>query len=197
MAIKTFIGLLVGLILASVHLAEAQQAGKIPRIGYQSASSSGENNEEAFRQGLRELGYVEGQNIVIEWRFAQGKPAQVRRNAAELVQLKVDVIVTGGVADTRAAKGATSTIPIVMTNDTDPVGEGLVASLARPGGNITGLASLSVELGGKLLELLKDTLPRLSHVIGLRGPGAQGSTVTLKDTEGAARSLGLKLQFGW
>ena len=175
--------------------AAAQQPTKIPRIGYQSASSSGENNEEAFRQGLRELGYVEGQNIVIEWRFAEGKPDQVRRNAAELVQLKVDVIVTGGVADTRAAKGATSTIPIVMTNDTDPVGEGLVASLARPGGNVTGLASLSVELGGKLLELLKETLPRLSHVIGLRGPGSQGSTVTLKDTEAAARSLGLKLQF--
>ena len=150
---------------------QAQQPKKVPRIGYQSASSSGENNEEAFRQGLRELGYVEGENIVIEWRFAQGKLAQVRRNAAELVQLKVDVIVTGGAADTRAARGATSTIPIVMTNETDPVGAGLVASLARPGGNITGMASLSVELGGKLLDLLKETLPRLSHVIGLRGPG--------------------------
>jgi putative tryptophan/tyrosine transport system substrate-binding protein len=114
---------------------------------------------------------------------------------AELVQLKVDVIVTGGAADTRAAKEATSTIPIVMANETDPVGAGLVASLARPSGNITGLASLSVELGGKLLDLLKETLPRLSHVIGLRGPGSQASTVTLKDTEAAARSLGLKLQF--
>src|SRR5439155_15655076 len=98
--------------------------------------------EEAFRQGLRELGYVEGQNIVIEWRFAVGKPDQVPRNAAELVQLKVDVIVTGGAADTGAAKEATTTIPIVMTNESDPVGTGFVASLSRPGGNITGLASL-------------------------------------------------------
>ena len=116
-------------------------------------------------------------------------------NAAELVQLKVDVIVTGGSADTRAAKAATSTIPIVMTNESDPVGAGVVASLARPGGNITGLASLSAELRGKLVELIKETLPRLSHVIDLRGPGALGSTVTMEDTEAAARSLGLKLQF--
>jgi putative ABC transport system substrate-binding protein len=186
---------LSALLYALCVAAQAQQPKKIPRIGYQSASSSGENNEEAFRQGLRELGYVEGENIVIEWRFAQGKLAQVRRNAAELVQLKVDVIVTGGAADTRAAKGATSTIPIVMTQDTDPIADGFVTSLARPGANITGLASLSVELGGKLLDLLKETLPRLSHVIGLRGPGSLGSTVTVKDTEAAARSLGLKLQF--
>jgi ABC-type uncharacterized transport system substrate-binding protein len=172
----------------------AQQTKKVPRIGYQSASSSGENNEEAFRQGLRELGYVEGQNIVIEWRFAEGKPDQVRRNAAELVRLKVDVIVTGGVADTLAAKEATSTIPIVMTNDTDAVGTGLVASLSRPGGNVTGLSSLSNELRGKLLELLKETLPRLAHVFALQGPGTQRSSVTMKETEGVARSLGLKLQ---
>ena len=173
---------------------EAQQPTKVPRIGYQSAGSSAER-EDAFRQGLRELGYVEGQNIVIERRFAQGKPDQVPRNAAELVQLKVDVIVTGGSTDTRAAKGATSTIPIVMTNDGDPVGTGIVASLARPGGNITGLATLSSELDGKRLELLKETLPGLSHVVALRGPGPQRSTVTLKETEDAARSLGLKLQF--
>jgi putative ABC transport system substrate-binding protein len=174
--------------------AEAQQPAKIPRIGYQSAGSSGER-EEAFRRGLRELGYVEGQNIIIEWRFAQGKADQVPRNAAELVRLKVDVIVTGGSTDTRAAKGATSTIPIVMTNDSDPVGTGIVASLARPGGNITGLATLSSELDGKRLELLKETLPGLSDVVALRGPGPQRSTVTLKETEDAARSLGLKLQF--
>ena len=148
----------------------AQQPTKVPRIGYQGAGSPDEN-EEAFRQGLRELGYIEGQNIVIEWRFAEGKLDQVPRNAAELVRLKVDVIVTGGAGDTRAAKAATSTIPIVMTNDSDPVGTGLVASLARPGGNITGLASLSAELRGKLLELLKETLPRLSHVVALHGPG--------------------------
>jgi putative tryptophan/tyrosine transport system substrate-binding protein len=174
--------------------AEAQQPAKIPRIGYQSAGSSGER-QEAFRQGLRELGYVEGQNIVIEWRFAQGKPDQVPRNAAELVQLKIDVIVTGGSTDTRAAKGATSTIPIVMTNDGDPVGTGIVVSLARPGGNITGLSTLSSELDGKRLEQLKETLPGLSHVVALRGPGPQRSKVTLKETEVAARSFGLKLQF--
>jgi putative tryptophan/tyrosine transport system substrate-binding protein len=175
-------------------VATAQQPKKVPRIGYQSAGSSGER-EEAFRQGLRELGYVEGQNIVIEWRFAQGKPDQIPRNTAELVRLNVDVIVTGGSTDTRAAKVATSTIPIVMTNESDPVGNGLVASLARPGGNITGLTTLSAELTGKRLELLKETLPRLSHVVAIRGPGPERSGVTLKETEDAARSLGLKLQF--
>ena len=128
------------MLIAVSSSADAQQPTKIPRIGYQSASSSGENNEEAFRQGLRELGYVDGQNIVIEWRFAQGKPDQVKLNAAELVRLKVDVIVTGGATDTLAAKEATSTIPIVMTNESDPVRAGLVVSLSRPGGNITGLA---------------------------------------------------------
>ena len=186
--------LIAVVLLALGVIAEAQQPKKVPRIGYQFASSSGER-EEAFRQGLRELGYVEGQNIVIEWRFAQGKPDQVPRNAAELVRLKVDVIVTGGAADTRAAKAATGTIPIVMTNESDPVGTGFIASLSRPGGNITGLASLSAELRGKLLELLKETLPRLSHVVALRGPGLQSSAVSLKETEVIARSLGLKLQF--
>src|SRR5262245_36524486 len=136
---------LCALLPALCASAEAQQPKKVPRIGYQGAGSPDEN-EEAFRQGLRELGYVEGQNIVIEWRFAEGKLDQVARNAADLVRLKVDVIVTGGAGDTRAAKAATSTIPIVMTNDSDPVGTGFVASLARAGGNITGLASLSAEL---------------------------------------------------
>jgi putative ABC transport system substrate-binding protein len=172
----------------------AQQATKVPRVGYQTASSPGGKNEAAFRRGLRELGYVEGRNIVIEWRFARGKPDQVLRNATELVRLKVDVIVTGGAADTRAAKAATSTIPIVMTNESDPVGNGTVASLARPGGNITGLASLSAELRGKLLELLKETVPRLSNVVALHGPGSRRAG-TLKETEAAAQSLGLTLQF--
>jgi putative tryptophan/tyrosine transport system substrate-binding protein len=191
---KIIVVLLAGLVLVSVHSAAAQQPKNVPRIGYQSAGSSGER-EQAFRQGLRELGYIEGQNIVIEWRFAQGKPDQVPRNSAELVQLKIDVIITGGSTDTRAAKGATSMIPIVMTNDGDPVGTGIVASLARPGGNITGLATLSSELDGKRLELLKETLPGLSQVVALRGPGPQRSSVTQKETEVAARSLGLKLQF--
>jgi putative ABC transport system substrate-binding protein len=192
---KAAVPILVAVILLTVAVVtEAQQPTKVPRIGYQSASSSRENNEEAFRQGLRELGYVEGQNTVIEWRFAEGKPDQVRRNATELVRLKVDVIVTGGAADTLAAKEATSTIPIIMTNESDAVGSGLVASLSRPGGNITGLASLSSELNGKLLELLKETIPRLSHVVALRGPGTRSVGIA-KETEVAARSLGLKLQF--
>jgi putative tryptophan/tyrosine transport system substrate-binding protein len=186
--------LIAVVLLALGVIAEAQQPKKVPLLGYQSAGSSGER-EEAFRQGLRELGYVEGQNIVIEWRFAQGKLDQVPHNTAELVRLNIDVIVTGGATDTRAAKGATSTIPIVMTNESDPVGNGLVASLSRPGGNITGLATLSAELRGKQLELLKETLPGLSHVVVLGRSGSQSSAVTLKETEAAARSLGLKLQF--
>jgi putative ABC transport system substrate-binding protein len=185
------------LIIALSFKVEAQQPTKIPRIGYQSASSSGENNEEAFRQGLRELGYVDGQNIVIEWRFAQGKPDQVKLNAAELVRLKVDVIVTGGAADTLAAKEATSTIPIVMTNEADPIGAGLAVSLPRPGGNITGIASLSNEIRGKLVELLKETLPHLLYAVSIQGPGTPRSAVRQKEIEVVARSLGLKLQSQW
>ena len=119
---------------------------------------------EAFRQGLRELGYVEGKNIVIEYRYAEGKLDRLPALAAELVRLKVDVIVTAGPAATRAAKEATVTIPIVMAQDHDPVGNGFVASLARPGGNITGLSTLAPELSGKRLELLKEIIPRLSRV---------------------------------
>jgi putative ABC transport system substrate-binding protein len=185
---------LLALLFALGTLAEAQQPKTIHRIGYQSAGTSAER-EEAFRQGLRELGYIEGQNIIIEWRFAQGKLDQVPRNSADLVRLKVDVIVTGGPTDTRAAKAATSTIPIVMTSDSDPVETGTVASLSRPGGNITGLADLNTELTGKRLELLKETLPRLSHVVALLGRRSQGSVMRKKETEIAARSLGLQVQF--
>ena len=125
-------------------IAEAQQPKKVPRIGFLAdlAASANAARVEAFRQGLRELGYVEGKNIVIEWRSAEGKLDRQRALAAELVRLKVDVIVTSGPTDTRAAKEATATIPIVMTSDSDPVGSGFVASLARPGGNITGLSTL-------------------------------------------------------
>lgn len=189
---KLFLSLLL-LLLPSVS-AGAEPAKKIPRIGYQSASSSGDNNEEAFRQGLRELGYIEGRNIIVEWRFAEGKPDQVQRNAAELVQLKVDVIVTGGAADTRAAKEATSTIPIVMTNEGDPVGTRLVTSLSQPGANVTGLASLSNELRGKLLELVKETFPQRPRVFVLQGPGTQIAAKSLKETEVTARSLGLSFE---
>ena len=193
---KTFVAIaLYAMLFALSPSAEGQQVKKVARIGYSAGTSPGENNEEAFRQGLRELGYVEGQNIVIEWRYAEGKPERTPEFLAELVRLNVDVIVTGGPTDTRAAKAATSTIPIVMTNESDPVGNSFVASLARPRGNITGLATLTAELDGKRLELLKETIPRLSHVVDLRGPGIPRSVAIQKDTEAAARSLGLKLQF--
>jgi ABC-type uncharacterized transport system substrate-binding protein len=135
--------------------AEAQQPTKVPRISYLTGTNlSATGRPEAFRQGLRELGYVDGKNIVIEWRSADGTRDRQRALAAELVRLNVDVIVTGGSSSTRFAKEATVTIPIVMTQDDDPVGRGVIASLARPGGNITGLSSLAPELSGKRLELL-------------------------------------------
>jgi len=176
--------------------AEAQQAGKIPRIGYLAASSlSGQSARiEAFRQGLRELGYVEGKNIVIEYRSAEGKLDRLPALAAELVRLKVDIIVTGGPIPTRVAKGATSTIPIVMTQDVDPVGTGLVASLARPGGNITGLSTLAPELSGKQLELLKETIPKLSRVAVFGTSTRAGNAQALEEIELAAKAFGVKLQ---
>jgi len=135
----------------------AQQPTKVPRIGYLGGVSFSANTarHEAFRQGLRELGYVDGKNIVIDWRSADGKLDRLPALAAELARLKVAVIVTSGGNATRAAKEATNTIPIVMTNDSDPVGDGMVSSLARPGGNITGLSTLAPELHGKRLEILR------------------------------------------
>ena len=145
---------------------QAQQPTNIPRIAYLGATSLTANaaRVEAFRQGLRELGYVEGKNIVIEFRSAEGEQDRLPALVAELVRLKVDIIVSGGSAVTRAAKATTATIPIVMTSEGDPVGTGFVASLARPGGNITGLSTLSPELNGKRLELLKEIVPKLSRV---------------------------------
>jgi ABC-type uncharacterized transport system substrate-binding protein len=157
---------LTALLPALCASAEAQQPKKVSRIGYLTgATPEGQSVRiEAFRQGLRELGYVEGKNIVIEYRYAEEKLDRLPALAAELVRLKVDVIVTGGSGNTRAAKEATNTIPIVMAQDADPVGNGFVASLARPGGNITGLATLAPEIGGKQLELLKEIVPKLSRV---------------------------------
>jgi len=194
---KKSLWLFAVLVLASIQLAEAQQPKKVPRIGYLAAASASANPAriEAFKQGLRELGYMEGKNIVIEWRSAEGKSEPVPALAAELVRLKVDVIVTAGSLATRAAKEATVTIPIVFAQDSDPVGNGLVASLARPGGNITGLATLGPELSGKRLELLKEIVPGLSRVAVL-GTSTQPSTApTLKETELAAGALEVKLQF--
>jgi len=150
---------------------------------------------EAFRQGLRDLGYVEKKNIVIEYRYAEEKLDLLKEFAAELARLKVDVIVTGGSIATRAAKETTVTIPIVMTQDGDPVGNGFVASLARPGGNITGLSSLSSELNGKRLELLKEIIPKLSRVAVLRTSTQPGSAQRLRETELAAGAFGVKLQY--
>jgi putative tryptophan/tyrosine transport system substrate-binding protein len=184
-------------LLAVAVIAQAQQPTKIPRIGYLTNAflSALEARTEAFRQGLRELGYVEGKNIVIEYRSAEGKPDRLPALAAELVRLKVDVIVTTGASVTRAAKEATVTIPIVMTNDNDPVGNRFVASLARPGGNITGLVTLSPELSGKRLELLKETVPRLSRVAVFGSSTTPGNAQVLKETELAAGALGVKLQY--
>ena len=150
---------------------------------------------EAFRQGLRELGYVEGKNIVIEYRYAEEKPDRLPALAAELVRLKVDVIVTGGGGNTRAAKEATNTIPIVMAQDNDPVGNGFVASLARPGGNITGLSNLSPEISGKQLELLKEIIPKLSRVAVLGTSTKPGNAQQLRELGLAAGAFKVKLQY--
>jgi len=185
--------------------AEAQQPKRVPRIGYLAAAplSAIPYRIEAFRQGLRDLGYVEGKNIVIEWRSAKGKRGRSRKGklsrlrapVAELVRLKVDIIVSAGPAATRSAKEATVTIPIVMAFDTDPVGNGFVASLARPGGNITGLSTLAPELSGKQLELLKEIIPRLSRVAVIGNATTPGNAQALKETEIAAGALGVKLQY--
>ncbi len=172
--------------------AEAQQSGKIPRIGYLHLRL--DPSQEAFLQGLRELGYMEGQNIIIYHRSAEGKRDRLPALAAELVRLKVDVIVALSPPTARAAKNTTTTIPIVMRSTSDPVRSGFVASLARPGGNITGLWSISGELIGKRLELLKEVVPGLSRVAVLWKSGRR-SGVRFKKTEVAARALGLQLQF--
>jgi ABC-type uncharacterized transport system substrate-binding protein len=172
----------------------AEQAAKIPRIGYLNdvTLSLSDARVEAFRQGLHDLGYVEGKNIVIEWRQSSLTPSE---NAAELVRLKVDVIVTAGGGATRPAKKATTTIPIVMMQDADPIGNGFVKSLAHPGGNITGLSRLAPELSGKQLEILKETIPKLSHVAVLGGSTLAVNRQMLREIELAAGALGLKLQY--
>jgi len=189
---------LVALALAPFRLTEAQQPAKIPRIGFLGATfpSADAARNEAFRQGLRDLGYVEGKNIVIEYRWAGGKFDRLPDLAAELVRLKVDVIVTGGPASTPPAKEATVTIPIVMSSDSDPVGNGFVASLARPGGNITGLPQMAPELAGKRLELLKEIVPRLSRAAVLGGDSNNpGNAQALRETELAAGAFKVHLQY--
>jgi putative ABC transport system substrate-binding protein len=188
--------LLITVLLFTISPAQALQPAKQPAIGYLvgNSLSSQTGRIEAFRQGLRGLGYVEGENIAIDWQSADGKFDRLPALAAELVRRKVEIIVTAGPGPTRAAKNATSTIPIVMTNDSDPVGAGFVASLARPGGNITGLSTLAPELSGKKLEILKEAVPRLSRVAVLGTSTTPGNTQQLKEVERAAGALGVKLQ---
>jgi len=193
---KKIFGLALSTMLFALSFsAEAQQAKKVPRIGVLTTGSEQLLYTEAFRQGLRELGYVEGKNITIEYRRAQGINDRLPNLALELVRLKVDIIVTsGGSAAVLAAKNATKTIPIVMVTGSDPVGTGLVASLARPGENITGLSVGGPALYGKRLELLKETVPKISRVGVLRNPTHPASALDLKEIQTAAHALGLQLQ---
>ncbi len=192
------ITLVVGLLSAPLA-AEAQQPGKVARIGVLASAPPTtpevSRNWGAFRQGLGERGWVEGQNIVIEYRWAEGRVERFPSLAAELVSLKLDLIVAGSTSGARAAKQATSTIPIVMVYVTDPVGGGLVASLARPGGNVTGLTfQVGPEIVGKQLELLKEAVPKVSRVAVLLNPDSRSSPIFLKETQAAARVLAVKLQ---
>jgi len=177
--------------------AHAQQPTKVRRIGYLSAASLAANAAriDAFKQGLNELGYVEGKTIVIDYRWAEGKLDLIPGLAAELVRLNVDVIVTAGPADTKGAKQATSTIPIVMGFDNDPIGNGFVASLARPGGNITGLSTLAPEISGKQLELMKEIVRRLSRIAVFGTSRQPGNGQSLQEVELAAKALKVKLQY--
>ncbi len=197
---RTFMAMLTGGIVVAPLAAKAQQAAKVPRIGFLTANlAASPHLLEAFRQGLRDLGYVEGRNVVIEYRDAEGKLERLPALAAELVALKVDVILAGGTPQAQAAKQATRTLPIVFTAAVEPVTDGLVTSLARPGGNVTGLSFLGSELlVGKRLEQLKQAVPGVSRVAVLWQPGAVGERTgkdMLKEAEVAARALGVRLQF--
>ena len=176
--------------------AGAQQVAKVPRVGILFPSSPGATSHlnEAFKQGLREHGYVEGQHIILERRYGEARAERISDVAAELVRIKVDVIVTSTDQGVAAVKQQTQTIPIVMANSTDPVGTGFVASLARPGGNVTGHSTISPELCGKRLELLREVVPGLSRVAMIWNPGVRGAMFDYKETEAAARSLRLQLQ---
>ncbi len=190
------ITLLLGGLFSPLAVA-AQQAAKVPRIGFLAQNLAPSGPQEAFLQGLRDVGYVEGRNIVIEYRDAEGKFERLPALAAEVVALKVDVIVAPSTVAALAAKHATRTLPIVFAGANDPVTDGLVTSLARPGGNVTGLSSLGPELAGKRLELLKQADPGVSRVAVLWQPGGSGERTEkdiLKETDVAARALGVRLQ---
>src|SRR5216684_8528776 len=196
---RAFLGNVAGGLLAAPLTAEAQEATKAARIGWLAVNlTANPRLREAFLQGLRDLGYVEGRNVVIEDRSAEGKPERVPALAAALVALKVDVIVTSGTPQALAAKHATRSVPIVFAGVSDPVKSGLVTSLARPGGNVTGLSLLSPDLVGKCLEQLKQAVPGVSRVAVLWQPGGSGERTEkdmLKGAEVAGRALGVRLQF--
>ncbi len=196
---RAFITMLGGSILAAPLAASAQQAAKVARMGFLTLNlAPNPHLREAFLQGLRDLGYVEGRNVVIEYRDAGGKSERLAALAAELVALRVDVIPSGGTPQALAAKQATKTLPIVFTSVIDPVADGLVTSLARPGGNVTGLSQLAPELVGKRLEHLKQAVPGASRVAVLWQPGGIAERTEkdmLKGAEVAARALGVQLQF--
>jgi len=181
-------------VLLITGLVEAQQPKKLPRIGWLGGNSPNARSE-AFRQRLRELGYIEGKSVVIVWRHHEGKLDRLPALAAELVRLKVDLIVSAGGAVTRAAKQASVTIPIVMAFDDDPVGSGFTASLARPGGNITGLSTLAPEISGKRVEILKEIVPKLSRLAVVGNSTVPGNAQSLKETELAAGALAVQVQY--
>jgi len=188
---------LCAMLLALSFPVDAQQTKKVPRIGFVSGAGDPSNPGpavEAFQKGLRDRGYIEGKNILVEYRYAEGRQDRVPSLVSELVQLKVDVLVLLTLPSVRAAKEATKTIPIVMVLAVDPVATGIVDSLARPGGNITGLSTLQRELSGKRLELLKEAVPRMSRVGVLWDAGAPGSAIGFKEYEAVARALKIQLQ---
>jgi putative ABC transport system substrate-binding protein len=194
---RAFIVSITGSLIAAPLAAEAQQAGKVPRIGFLSLTSPSDRPLllDAFRQRLRELGWVEGKNIVIDYRYAEDRVDRLPDLAAELVRLKVDVIVSWGTQGATAAKNATATIPIVMIAVRDPVGTGLIASLARPGGNVTGVSgSAGLEWVAKQLELLKETVPKIRRVAILSNPDNPYHQLAIRELNVAARSLGVQLQ---
>ena len=194
---KAVLALLVNFLLAAVSLADAQPSGKVPRVGFLSGSATPASpamSERAFRQGLKELGYVEDKSIIFEVRYAEAKRDRIPRLSAELVQRKVDLLATGNLTAIRAAKEATKTIPIVMVTNADPVATKLIDSLARPGGNITGLTNLNRDLSAKRLEILQEILPNLSRIAILWDPTNEGSAIGFKEYEEAAEPMKIHVQ---
>jgi putative ABC transport system substrate-binding protein len=190
---RAFLGLAAAGVIPTPAAARAQQTGKSHRIGFLSTRSGLSEQDEVFRQGLRELGYVEGRNLIIEYRWAAGKEERIAELAADLVRLKVEIIVAAGGPSIEAAKRATSTIPIVMAAVADPVGLHLVDSIARPGGNVTGLTLMSTELAAKKLQLLREFLPKATRVAILSGGSVSAMSLYLEQMRAAAQQMGIQL----